>query len=228
MQDTSKTSKTIAVFDFDGTITDIDTYIAFLAGFLMRNPTRTMRAAWLPLAVVMHKLSIRDNSWLKEVFLRSIAGGTHRYQLDPWCQQFIHSILKEHIRPGAQEAIKFHRSAGHELVLITASFDFYTTHIAEALGFDHLISTRADWGENDVLTGLIDGRNCYGVDKINRLKSYFNDDRSQLTVVAYSDHHSDIPLLQWADKPIAVNPTKKLRQYAVTSGTEIMDWGIPG
>ncbi len=220
----SISSKTIAVFDLDGTITDIDTYIHFLVGLLIRNPVRILRASWLPIAVFMHKASLRDNSWLKEVFLRSIAGGMSRPMFEQWCQDFVRKILLNHIRPGAHEVIREHREAGHKLVLMTASFDFYTSHIAQALGFDELIATQAKWSESDTMTGLIDGKNCHGLEKVSRIESYIDNDRRDLVVIAYSDHHSDIPLSKWVDQFIAVNPTGRLRDYASSTGMKVIDW----
>jgi phosphoserine phosphatase len=46
-------------------------------------------------------------------------------------------------------------------------------------------------------------------------------------VIAYSDHHADLPLLHWADKAVAVNPTRRLAATAGIEGIAIEDWWRP-
>ena len=46
--------------------------------------------------------------------------------------------------------------------------------------------------------------------------------------IAYSDHVSDMPLLDWASEAgeaIAVNPSAKLQKVARARGLTIVDWG---
>jgi len=64
-------SKKISIFDLDGTLTKTDTYLPYLIGFLKRNPRRWLKAIILPFAVVMFYLKIRNNEWLKTIFLQS-------------------------------------------------------------------------------------------------------------------------------------------------------------
>jgi len=52
----------VAVFDLDGTITRVDTYVHFLFAVMRRYPLRVLRGAWLPLALVIHKSRLKDNS----------------------------------------------------------------------------------------------------------------------------------------------------------------------
>ena len=42
-------------------------------------------------------------------------------------------------------------------------------------------------------------------------------------MVAYSDSHVDLPLLRWAHKGVAVNPSRRLRRCARSEGLEIVD-----
>ena len=64
-------SRKISIFDLDGTLTKSDTYLAYLVGFLKRNPKRWFKALILPFAVVMFYLKIRDNQWLKNYFFNN-------------------------------------------------------------------------------------------------------------------------------------------------------------
>jgi phosphoserine phosphatase len=49
-------------------------------------------------------------------------------------------------------------------------------------------------------------------------------DRAQACVIAYSDHHSDLPLLRWADRAVAVCPSAALAAAATAEGFVIESW----
>ncbi len=216
--------QTVAIFDLDSTITRKDTYVAFLITLLRMHPARLLRCGFLPIAVILHKTGLKDNSWLKETFLRTIAGGINRTQLDICADNFLTALTKHGIRSKALQKIQSHRQANHKLVLASASFDFYVENLAQQLGFDTIICTRSIWDNQNKLTGKIDGYNCYGVNKLNRLIDCFDQDRTELFIIGYSDHHSDKPFLDWVNRAIAVNPTEKLQQIAIQSNFDVENW----
>ncbi len=216
---------TIVIFDLDSTITKKDTYVAFLLSILKTYPQRLLRCGFLPFAILIHKAGIKDNSWLKETFLTAIAGGLSQSQLSACSDQFIEKLKKKGIRSKALQEIQQHRDTDHKLILASASFDFYVKKLGHQLGFEAIVCTRPSWNEHNKLTGKIDGQNCYGKYKLMRLKEILNIDKNDITTIAYTDHHSDVPLLEWVDKAIAVNPTRKLQQIAMKRNYTIVDWG---
>ncbi len=218
--------QTIVIFDFDSTITKKDTYVAFLASILKTYPLRLLRCSFLPFAILIHKSGIKDNSWLKETFLTAIAGGLNQPQLAACTDQFLEKLKKNGIRSKALQKIQQHRNSGHKLVLASASFDFYVKKLGAQLGFETIVCTHSSWDEENKLTGKIAGRNCYGKYKLKRLIELLGNDRKDIITIAYTDHHSDEALLEWADEAIAVNPTKKLHQTALKKKYCIADWGM--
>jgi len=48
--------------------------------------------------------------------------------------------------------------------------------------------------------------------------------RADLHVRFFSDHVSDRPMFEWADEPIAVNPSRKLRKLARQRGWPMVKW----
>lgn len=75
-------------------------------------------------------------------------------------------------------------------VILTASPDFLIKPVADRLGVYRLIATQMD-----SKTARIVGKNCYGQEKVSRLKlelpGYVIDE-------AYGDRHSDLPVLRLA------------------------------
>ncbi len=222
----TSSQQTVAIFDLDSTITKKDTYIAFLLTVLKCHPYRILRCGFLPFAVFIHKTGLKDNSWLKETFLGAIAGGLTQSQLDHCTDRFLAKLHNQGIRQKALQKIQQHREANHQLVLASASFDFYVKKLGNQLGFDTIICTRSKWNEQKKLIGKIDGYNCYGHNKLKRLVELIDTSRNNIFRIGYTDHHSDQPLLEWVDKAIAVNPTKKLQQIALNKKYIIVDWGM--
>jgi HAD superfamily hydrolase (TIGR01490 family) len=216
--------QTVAIFDLDNTITRKDTYIAFLITLLQKYPARLLRCGFLPIAVILHKTGLKDNTWLKETFLRAIAGNISKTQLDSCSDHFLKHLLQHGIHSKALLQIENHRQANHHLVLASASFDFYVEKLGQQLGFDTIICTRSVWDKQNRLSGKINGYNCYGVNKLNRLIDIFDQNRAGLFLIGYTDHHSDKPFLDWVDRAIAVNPTDKLRQIAIQSNFAVENW----
>ncbi len=211
------------VFDLDKTITTNDTYLSFLLAYLSRNPFRLLKCWQLPFAVILYKLKVKDNTWLKKRFLGAIVGGASRSDVNSFANRFVEKTVKHKLRGYALQEIEAHRNSGRMLILATASFDFYVEDLGQQLGFDVILCTNSVW-DDDRLLGDISGENCYGVSKLHRVRQYLRENQNANYTLMYSDHHSDLPLMDWVDEAIAVNPTARLRELAEQNGYEIKIW----
>src|SRR5262245_31792846 len=216
---------TIAVFDLDGTITRHDTYLRYLTGFLQHRPSRLLATLALPVDLLRFALGAVDNAYVKARFLQAILAGHSRSELEVWTETFLDILCQRDLRPGALARIAQHRAQGDRLILATASFDFYVQPLAQRLGFDEVICTQSLWNTDGRLLGGIDGPNCYGAVKLQRLYELLGTDLQDVSLLAYSDHHADLPLLTAATRAVAVNPTRKLQAAAALYGFSIENWG---
>ena len=104
-----------------------------------------------------------------------------------------------------------HRAKGHHNIIITATHNFITAEIAKLFDVDGLIATRVEI-KNDKLTGNYLKPACFRENKVNLLKSYLKAKEIIADeIFAYSDSINDLPLLEYAHFPCAVNADKKLR-----------------
>ncbi|MDR3055296.1 MAG: HAD-IB family hydrolase [Zoogloeaceae bacterium] len=199
------TNKIIAAFDFDGTITTRDTFLAFLArvfgkpklyGALFCLSGEALRV-WLGRAsrdrfkaLLMGRLF----SGCAVAELRRI-GAEHAAFITRWC------------RPAALERIRWHKEQGHRLVMVSASLSFYLEPIARQLGFDDLLCTELASTEG-VCSGELQGENCRAAEKVRRLQSLLGalDDYE---IYAYGDSDGDTEMLAAADHP-AFKPFRAL------------------
>jgi phosphatidylglycerophosphatase C len=218
----------IAVYDLDGTITRADTFVPFLLGFLLRNPWRILRCVLLPLHALIFWTGLRGNSWAKQKFLTCVCGNASRQALLDYSEGFAALVVQDGLSPGAVASIDAHRARGDRLILISASLDLYVDAIARRLRFDDVIASKVAWrppGDfNAILDGRLDGENCYGANKVERLTSFLVGERQNARIVAYSDHTSDLPLLTAADSAWVVNPKPAMRKLAEARGLPMLNW----
>jgi len=212
----------IAIFDLDRTVTDRGTFTPWLMYFVRRQPWRLFFLPVVLAAALGYKLKLLTRKGLKEVMLKCIVAGQDPSAVNEVNAAFVAAWIPDRCRPGALAAIAAHRKAGHAIVLATASNDVHAVPIAKALGIQRVVATQAEVDAGGRLTGRILGPNCYGTDKLIMVQAALGAATEQ--TVVYSDHHTDWPLLRWAGKGVAVNPTAKLRALAAAHGMSIVDW----
>lgn len=219
----------LAIYDMDRTITRSGTYTPFLLHVAMRRaPWRLIFAPLVPLVMLAYALKLISRSRLKEVNQALLLGRHIRAaDLEPLAQSFAHKVVTTNIYPGALRQIETDRANGHRLVLATASYRIYVRAIADRLGFDDVIATDNVGLPDGRIRALIEGENCYGDAKLRKIVAWLavhGLERPGCTVRFYSDHVSDAPVLDWADVPVVVNPSPKLRRMAAGRGWPIVDW----
>ncbi|MCZ6733487.1 MAG: HAD-IB family hydrolase [Gammaproteobacteria bacterium] len=143
--------------------------------------------------------------------------------LEQWRRDFMHSKILPMIQPKAQNLIDKHRQAGDTLVIITSTMDFIAQPIAQEFGIEHLIASQAEI-LNGRFTGNVVGTPCYRHGKVERLQTWVDEHGESMTGSwFYSDSHTDLPLLNAVDNPVAVNPDETLRAEAQVRGWPIID-----
>lgn len=85
-------------------------------------------------------------------------------------------------------------------IIISASPEFLLMPICARLGIEKLIASRVD-----KKTGIYDGENCWGSEKVTRLYDKYGIDRCD---EFYSDSFSDTPLAEIADRAYIVRKNK--------------------
>ncbi|MEA3049684.1 MAG: hypothetical protein QOG84_1520 [Sphingomonadales bacterium] len=220
----------LAIYDMDKTITRRATYTPFLLHAARR--LAPWRLALLPLAGLLglaYAAKLIDRGKLKELNYRLLVGRrVAPDRLAAVVESFADETIATNVHPGALAAIAADRAAGRRLILATASYEFYAAAIARRLGFDDVIATRTGVDAKGRLHPRIEGENCYGEAKKDRIEAWLASKgltRSTIHLRFYSDHPSDAPLHRWADEAVAANPDARLAKLAEAEGWEIVRWG---
>jgi HAD superfamily phosphoserine phosphatase-like hydrolase len=216
------------IFDLDRTITRLPTYTPFLIhGALRLAPWRLVLIPLLLPFFAGYGLKWIDRKGLKQVMQALMLG--RRVDADTVTRitgSFARSTVDDNSYGEARRIIADAGRDGELVVIATASHRFYVEPIAAALGANDVIATGSVW-EGDWLTNRIPGDNCYGAAKRAMIEAWFAQTglaRNQVHIRFYSDHVSDLPSFDWADEPIAIHPSPKLRTLATQRGWQIIDW----
>ncbi|MEJ7932380.1 HAD family hydrolase [Ramlibacter sp. AN1015] len=140
--------------------------------------------------------------------------------------RFMESVVRPAILPQARALVDAHRAAGDQLLIITATNEFVTRPIADALGISELIAVRLARGADGWYTGEIDGVPSMREGKVARFEEWLAarglgwDD---VDTTFYSDSLNDLPLLEKVRHPVATNPDARLRRIARERGWRILD-----
>ncbi len=221
----------LAIYDMDRTITRTGTFTPFLIhAALARAPWRLLLLPVALLAMLGYAGKLMTRARLKEIN-QSLLLGRHipRAHLAPLTASFAERTLRLNTLPGALRQIAEDRAAGRRLVLATASYRLYVEAIAEKLGFDDVIATNSIIGLDARVTAKIDGENAYGPAKLRMIEAWMAHEgiaRESVRVRFYSDHASDAPVMEWADEPVAANPSAKMRALAAKRGWRVVEWGV--
>jgi len=219
----------LVIFDLDRTITTFGTYTPFLLYYaLRRRPLALLSAPVVILCLMACALKLINRKQLKSIIFGLLAGSPARTELTECCTGFVDRTLREDVYVEAIQTINTWRRKGAKLVLATASYDWMADIFARRMGFDQVVATRSIEKDGCILPG-VDGENCYGDQKLAMLSAIIGPLAkirvSGQRIWFYTDHHTDICLLEQCDHPVAVNPTRKLKRWANdTARATILDW----
>ncbi|MGH9040485.1 MAG: HAD family hydrolase, partial [Acidimicrobiia bacterium] len=116
--------------------------------------------------------------------------------------------------------LDMHLAVGDFCVIASASPQELVEAAARSLGAHRAVGTRAQVADG-CFTGALDGPFCHGRGKLARLWVELGTaDLSEAT--AYSDSTSDLPMLNAAGRPVAVNPDRRLRKMATEAGWPVV------
>jgi len=185
----------IAAFDFDGTLTTHDSFMAFLRW--RSGPLRYGFGLFQLIPASFCWIFDRDRGRLKAAAVKVFLKGVARSALKAEAERFANEIAHSFFRPDALETWRRHKADGVTMVIVTASPDLIVAPFAARIDADVLIGTRLRFDSHDRVEGGFDGVNCRGPEKVRRLRESFGDQIRP--IAAYGDTSGDIDMLALAE-----------------------------
>ena len=185
----------VSLFDFDGTLTTLDTLPAFIVHAVGRWRMLVGFGLFLPLIVLM-KLHLYANGRTKERLFAHFFKGMTLETFDAHCQSFAKN--NAHIlRPLGLKAIETSLQRGENVLIVSASITNWVPFFSK-LPQVQVIGTQIAVKEGK-LTGRFASPNCHGAEKVRRVEHLFTP-RELYYITAYGDSQGDKEMLAYADE----------------------------
>ena len=187
-------SKKIAFFDFDGTITTDDSLLKFIR-FVVGDRRFLLGLVVLSPMLVLYKLKLIPNYKAKQYMLSWFFKGMSKDAFLKVANEYSLVHIDKILRPKAIEKINWHKNQGHKVVVVSASIECWLRPWCEKNSLE-LIATKLEI-KDDIVTGKLLSKNCYGVEKVNRIKEIYNLKDFEY-IYSYGDSIGDKQMLELA------------------------------
>jgi HAD superfamily phosphoserine phosphatase-like hydrolase len=214
----------VAVFDLEQTL--INSNVVESYAWLATRHLAPLRRAQLAIELIAEgprllAVDRRDRGDFLRSFYRRYEGApVTRIRADSW--ELFSDLILTRAFPDGLQRVREHRRLGHKTLLITGALDFVVAPL-EPL-FDEIVCARL--GEsNGRFTGEMVATPPTGEARailMERWAASFGLGRD--ATVAYADSSSDLPMLEAAGHPVAVNPETKLAAIARKRGWLVEQW----
>ncbi len=186
----------LALFDFDGTITTDDSLIKFIR-FAVGDIRFVTGMATLSPMLTAYKLKFIPNYKAKQYMLSYFSKGMSEEKFIQVAHEYSLKHIDTILRPKAMEKIAWHKEQGHKVVIVSASIECWLKPWCDKNGLE-LIATKLEIKDGRV-TGKLLTKNCYGIEKANRVQEQYNLDDYDY-IYAYGDSRGDKELLALSDE----------------------------
>ncbi|WP_448552923.1 HAD-IB family phosphatase [Thalassotalea montiporae] len=190
----------LALFDFDGTITTVDTYTKFL---LNTTPLYRIVVGALVLSpfILLHKLGRYPTAKLRPkltffAFWRRKVAST-KQQANNFSAKFMDSVIFDR----ALTEIRWHQTQGHEIAVVSANVNIYLAawcrrHQVNLISSE--LAVQKHW-KNLRYTGKYLNGDCSNEKKALAVQSHY-ELANYSHIYAYGDTQEDMPMLALANK----------------------------
>jgi HAD superfamily hydrolase (TIGR01490 family) len=214
-----------AFFDLDRTLLRRSSALALAGSFRERGLItrwQMLRAAGWQLLFVARGASHETVQRAAEDGLRVLAGYTPE-ELRELVADAMEPVLRPLVYAEPLQLVEQHHGRGEPVYIVSATLQEIVDAIAADLGFDGALGTICEV-EDGRYTGR-PVRSLHAVAKAEVVRELAQAKGFDLaTCTAYSDSHTDLPLLEAVGQPVAVNPDRALRRIAVSRGWPVLEF----
>lgn len=190
-------TKSIAFFDFDGTITTRDTMLELIR-FKKGSYQYYKGMAFLSPLLAGVKAGLVDAQQGKERLMGHFWGGTEIADFHALCEEFCENKLPRILRPGALQKISEYKDQGMEVVVVSASAAQWVEPWTKKMKLSLISSKLKEDGLR--ISGKLEGLNCNGDQKVIRIREAYNLENYN-SIYCFGDTKGDLPMLALATHP---------------------------
>ena len=208
------------IFDVDLTVVRKTTAQYFLITAMREKVIRFSQISRLPFDWIKYKLAFPDNDFIENTVKK--LSGIKKCDLERVSVSCFENNIKANIYSGAARLIHDARQKGEKVIFATSSFDFIIRPIEHFFGIEGSLASQMEYS-GGITTGNLVGYSFFGQKKKSAAGLWMEENNIRPEDACfYSDSYTDIPLLEYCGKAIAVNPDRILKQKAKKRGWEIL------
>ena len=212
--------KTIAVFDFDGTL--INGYSASVF-FQHQLRSREMGAMDLADAMTAMARSVAGAIEMQDLLAQAIGKwkGKREDALDALGEKLFDKALGDKVYPEMVSIMMAHRKAGHTIAIASSATRFQVEPTARFLGVENVMTSVCE-AEDGVLTGKLLEPQMWGPGKEAAVRAFVRKHKAKLADTwFYADGDEEIGLMEAVGHAVPTNPGRALAAAAKAHG-----WGV--
>ncbi|MFM2357393.1 MAG: hypothetical protein RJA61_130 [Candidatus Parcubacteria bacterium] len=212
----------IAIFDIDGTLIKEQSQKLFLHFLLKKKIIGYFFFLRIYIWFIFYKLHIVKNPRVVMDKVALFLKGKSVVFVKDTTEAFFNSVLMSFFDKNIVDILYKKRDARYRVILVSNAFDFLVSRISEYLQVTDFLATKPEI-KNGFFTGHLE-HVMYGENKVTHLNEFLNIENIKLTEsFVYTDHHSDLLMLELVDNPVLVNPDKILMKIGEQRGWEIIN-----
>lgn len=214
-------NNSIAFFDVDYTLVDGNsgfyTSLRLVKHGILKK-SRIVQAAYYSLMALFSQPDVKK---IYEVAINDMAGWPLTKILEIGNECFEQDI-KKRLFPQGVTLVKKHQKRGDRVALLSSGPYMTLQALQKFLKADEAFTMGPEIMDG-VLTSQIQLPICHGAGKIYYAEKFAKKNQIPLSKCAfYTDHISDIPLLEKVGTPVLVNPSRRLKEIGEKKGWEIL------
>ena len=186
----------LALFDFDGTITTKDSLVKFIQ-YAVGKRRYYVGLVMISPMLMLYMLKFIPNDIAKQRLISHFFRGWDIDDFHKIATNYANEQIDLITRLAAIKQLRWHQERGDKVVIVSASVECWLKSWCDRYNID-LIATKLQIKDNK-LTGKFDTPNCYGIEKVNRIKAIYNI-KDYKKIYAYGDSSGDKDMLSLADE----------------------------
>ena len=210
-----------AFFDLDRTLLRRSSALALAGSFRERgliSRTQLVRAAAWQLLFALRGASHEAVRRAAEEGLVVLRGHTPE-EIRELVAEAMEPVLRPLVYAEPLHLVEQHRAKGEPVYIVSATLQEIVDAIAADLGFDGALGTICE-----VKDGVYTGRALRALHAENKVAAVRELGFDLADCTAYSDSHTDLPLLEAVGHPVAANPDRALRRVAAERGWPVLEF----